>query len=476
MGRALFLAPVILAAMLACVVGGALLVSHSPGFAALLVLGILLAGLTFFAPKAGLVILVLMMLFSPEVSVGQSAFRQVTLRGDDIIVLLIAMGWLGQVARRKEGPILRWTPLNLPIFCMAGVIVISGLVNVVTNNVSVTNAAMFGAKRLEYFLVFFMVTSILRDWNDVKAVLPPFLGACAIISVIGIVQFFAFPGTELVAGGVTSTFGLGEANTLGGFSLMVFCVSFGLATGVKAAWHRWALMGLCVLSALCLVLTYSRGAYVALAFSLLALLIFDRTWRLWKYLLWYGVPAVGLLALVVMVGEMIRAAPVVDAVDTVQSQVASLVDVATKGPTADPSMRARWIAWDEAIDHFKQHPVLGMGVGSRSMGWYDSHWFRELAETGLAGILVFLWLQLSAFRLVFGESRKAEGALKGAALGLLGAQVGLWVHGLSAENFYTIRTTEPFFFLLGLIAVGHLHRLEEAAAAEPARGCQHAPT
>ncbi|MFP4029198.1 MAG: O-antigen ligase family protein [Candidatus Brocadiia bacterium] len=456
----------ITAAIMACVAGSAFLVTQSAGAAFVWVVGLYLAGITFFFPRIGLGLLLLMMLFSPEVIVGAAGSREVTVRGDDLIIVLVAMGWLARMARRKEGAILRWSRPAAPILVMSGILIISALSNVLLGNTEFASAVFYTGKRVEYFLVFFMVTSIFRDWDTARWMLYLFLAGCLVVSVIGIYQFMTVQ-TPAQYGGVTSVFGIGEANTLGGFTLLVIAVSFALATRESHPWLKIGLISLLVFSILCLTFSYSRGAYVALPFAVLPVLFFDRSRASWKQFGWMASTVLFLGTVILLGGVFLSKGFAARVFEPVGRQLSSIWSVFTEGPQADSSMGARWNAWGNALQYFSRHPILGMGPGSRPMGYYDSHWFRELAETGLAGLLTFIWIQISAFRLCLEESREEDSPVQGLALGFMGAQVALWVHAFTASNFYTIRTTEPFFFMLGLVAVGHFARREgENEAAE----------
>jgi O-antigen ligase len=186
------------------------------------------------------------------------------------------------------------------------------------------------------------------------------------------------------------------------------------------------------------------------------MLFLDRSQSTWKQFAWLGSGSLMIITVFLVSGVLFSSGFLGRLASSIGGQIESILEVVTEGPTADPSMRARWNAWEIALDSFWKHPIIGTGPGSRPLGFFDSHWFRELVETGLAGFLCFCWIQLSAFRLCAEEAQKDDSPVQALALGFASAQVGLWVHAFSASNFYTIRTTEPFFFMLGLVVVGYL--------------------
>jgi len=225
-------------------------------------------------------------------------------------------------------------------------------------------------------------------------------------------------------------------------------------------------MAMAAMTLLCLTLTYSRGAYVATPFAIATVLLLDRTRTAPRNFLGVGMPVAALMTAVFLAGMILDLRPVQDILDTISDQLQSISYVARGGIREDASMNSRWIAWGEALRYFSESPLVGKGVGYKTMGWFDAHWFRELAETGLLGMGVFIWLQAAAFRLARRTADESRKALGGLALGFLGGQVGLWIHGLTAENFYIVRTSEPFFFLLGVVTVGYMDQIEGASQPE----------
>ena len=56
---------------------------------------------------------------------------------------------------------------------------------------------------------------------------------------------------------------------------------------------------------------------------------------------------------------------------------------------------------------------------------------------------------------------------QGLAVGFLAGQAGLLVHAVTCSNFYTIRTMEPFWFLVGCLML-HRYHLTRSETGPPA--------
>jgi len=82
----------------------------------------------------------------------------------------------------------------------------------------------------------------------------------------------------------------------------------------------------------------------------------------------------------------------------------------------------------------------------------DSQYLRVIVETGLVGLLAFLWLQISLFRRARNVLRTTQDPLyKGVALGFLVGFIALIVHSIGTNTFIIVRTMEPFWFLAAMV-------------------------
>ena len=72
--------------------------------------------LTLLNPLYGLVLLTFSMLLSPELGFGAVGRRQLTIRIDDLLMIVIFFTWLAKTAVSKETAFFRITPISLPVF------------------------------------------------------------------------------------------------------------------------------------------------------------------------------------------------------------------------------------------------------------------------------------------------------------------------------------------------------------------------
>jgi O-antigen ligase len=77
-----------------------------------------------------------------------------------------------------------------------------------------------------------------------------------------------------------------------------------------------------------------------------------------------------------------------------------------------------------------------------------------LAETGLVGLVAFLWLVWSVGRHALDvHASRGDPEERGLVLGFLAGFVGLLVHAFGSNTFIIVRIMEPFWLLAGLIVV-----------------------
>ncbi len=112
------------------------------------------------------------------------------------------------------------------------------------------------------------------------------------------------------------------------------------------------------------------------------------------------------------------------------------------------SMFDRLGAWKSALSTLPQHPLLGLGAGARHRSFYDSQYFMTLAESGILGLVLLLFLFWSMARLL-DHARKRPGLPGALNAGALIALAALCVHALAAVSLIITVVAGPFFWWAG---------------------------
>ena len=239
---------------------------------------------------------------------------------------------------------------------------------------------------------------------------------------------------------ISATFMDLGANEMAAFFVTACLVAFGLLIGARLSWAWRAIYAMAAtLTAVGVVLSYSRTAYIAILAGLAIILLLSRA-RL-KLLL----PA---LALLIIVPVFMPPA----AVERFES-------ISIEEGERDESTDSRFEFWEEAIHHFRQHPVVGTGFhtfhhaefSSREM---DVHNFflRELVEKGLLGAVILLGLIWSITRLFWRGLVMAEPGswYAGLMLGLTGAWLALLIGNVFGDRFTHYPMIAHFWLYAGL--------------------------
>src|SRR3989475_2896544 len=415
--------------------------------------------MVFVKTEIGLYLVIFSMLLSPQFGSGGGTIaegRRILLRGEAILLLVVALSWLAKTAVNKELGLAVKTPLNRPILAYVAATAIATLIGYATGTVAGVGGFFYVLKYVEYFIVYYMVVNNLVDRRQAwRLVTAAFLTA-VIVSLIGMTQI---PSGQRVSAPFEGKDG--EPNTFGGYLVLLMAVAGGIALETARIRPRVLYLGLTGLMAIPFVFTLSRTSYVGV------------------------IPAVAVLAVLssrrrLMIGALIVAlvaSPLVVALfpDTVTKRVLYTFEPERGQPTVrvgavglDPSTSARLISVKQAFQGWAHRPIFGEGV--TGFAFMDQQFARTLVETGVVGLTAFVvlvWAVLKAGVLSFWALRTPEE--RGLALGFVAGTVGLLGHAIGANTFIIVRIMEPFWFFAAIVvALPGLAQAEAMAA--PATG------
>ncbi len=391
--------------------------------------------------ELALYLLTVSMLLSPEFIVGgigggTTLGRGLTLRFDDVLIALVGLTWFAKTALYKELGLVFATPLNRPIAAYSCAAVIATGLGVLAGNVSALGGSLFVLKYIEYFVIYFMVVNNLRERRQFERFLVVLLLTAAIVSVVGILQIPSGQRVSAPFEGDTP-----EPNTFGGYLVLMLALTAGLYLTSPSARRRLLLAGLGALMVLPLLFTLSRASYLAVIPVALALFAYGER-KLFLTVVF---------AAAVLAAPLVAPKAVVDRILYTVSQPVQRGQVRVGGLHLDTSTSDRLGSWRQTVfEDWPKRPLFGYGVtGYRFL---DAQYPRVLAETGLVGLVAFLWLQVSLFRRTRAILRASRDPLfRGVALGLLAGFAGLVAHSIGANTFIIIRVMEPFWLLTGMV-------------------------
>ncbi len=479
----LALAALIALAPLDVLVAAALLV----GAAAVLVL-----------PELGLVIAALGVPFAGLATLASGA-GSITLT--PVVLALAATGWLAAVLLGLRRPAFD----KRLVAALAVLLLAQSLAS--WRAPSPIHAGFEMARWLELGLALVLASASCTRPRSRALVLAALLAAGTAAGAVGIYLALERVGPEsyaILGGRLYRAYGtFGQPNPFGAYMNMVWPIGAGLvavhalrlvpplASGEPPEWSSnraialaWALVGAltAAVAGLALVLSWSRGAWLAAAGGGLAMAgvyvvgTFGRRFDARRLL----VSTIGLATvLALLLGGLWDQVP-----GSVSGRLGSIVETFVVWDVADAEVSddnfatvERVAHWQAAAAMWADRPWLGQGPGhfelvydryrlprwSESLGHAHNYYLHALAESGIVGLaayLVFLGAALFAATLSALRPRTPmQGAL---ALGLVGVLTTVAIHSLT-DNVFVHETTVHLGLLLGLAyAAGGNVRLDSA--------------
>ena len=425
---------IIIAAIIIAVFLGKVITGYSYKVAIAIAASALIFLLTFINTDAGLAMLIFSMLLSPEILIGQLPGRDIIIRFDDLLLMVITLAWLAKAAINKGLALFIKTPLNRAMGVYILICLIATLRGAALGFLVPEKGLFYVLRYAEYFLLYILVANHIHSRKQIKFFLTVLFITCAIVSVYGMLQIPQEVRVSAPFEGET-----GEPNTFGGYLLFISCIVIGLFLQNIGQGKRLALIGLAALISVPFLFTLSRASYLGVVFSFLVFIIMSK-----KRLILF----VSMLAIVVLIA-LLKPEAVFSRVEyTFQEKKPELAKVFNI--YLDPSASARIFSWKDSYEAWKKSPILGRGISAH--GLIDGQYIRALPEIGALGLIAFLWLLWLILKHSFRVYEKMNDELyQGLTLGFMAGFIGLAVHAFTANTFIIIRIMEPFWFIAAII-------------------------
>ncbi|MBU1928469.1 MAG: O-antigen ligase family protein [Candidatus Omnitrophica bacterium] len=394
--------------------------------------------ISFINTDLGLIILIFSMLLSPEISAGGTSTRNVLIRADDIFLSFILLGWFAKMAVNKELGLIQKTALNLPMGLYVVICLVSSALGMIEGYIKFKDFFFFMLKYIEYYLLFFMVLNSIRTMKQARRYILFMLITCFLVSVISLWQI---PTGARVTAPFESEGG--EPNTFAAYLILLMGVILGCILYAENSKKRLALMGLFSITLIPFMMTMSRGGWLSFFPMVVAMIIFNKRYRLWLILL---IIVVGIFLPAMMPERVHKRVRDTFAAEKTYEVLGRRIGISE---SAAARLDMVGIAWNL----MQRKPVVGYGVPT--MGVVDNQYSRVLIETGLVGFAVFIWFLITIFVVILRIFWQTAGNnfAQGVSIGLLAGFCGILVHSLSAATFILIRVMEPFWFLMAIVVV-----------------------
>lgn len=373
--------------------------------------------------------------------------------------LLMGVVLVGYVLRTiaQHRPLVERSPLNVPVVLFSALGAVS-LIRGVLAGYGEAYAFMFliPLKRwLTPILLYFIVYHVAQDRRTIRQLLVVMLLVVTIVALMAIKDYLDIgPNASLDksrVGGIAQ-----QPNILGAFFvyyMFLFAAFWALRWSRARAWLLLIPFALCFRG---IMVTFSRGAYLAFGVGAVALAWFRHK------LLWLGLVLAIMFAVanpgVLPKGIAYRMSSTLDA-----GKVNDVLVESDLVNALDTSAFNRLRIWEGAVRMIRDHPFLGVGYGAFPylIGYYapgfhqaDAHnsYLIIAAEMGVPALLVFLWiLAVTGWKTRWLYWHAQDPFLKAMALGWLAGLSGLLVANLFGSRLHSEEISSYFWILCGLI-------------------------
>ncbi len=426
----------------------------------LIIAGLMIVIITFSSIELALYFLILSTLLSPELIFGgptraevysnavtTTESRGITLRLDDIMLTLICISWIFRLAIRNELSIMRYTPVNQAMGLYWFACLFATLLSMFSGHVGMYGL-FFVIKYLEYFVLFYIVINHIHDEAIIKRFLIVMIFTCLVASFLGMAQIPQGLRVSAPFEGVD-----GEPNTFGGYLMFMFSIMLGILLHTTNKKQRYMLLTMMGIILIPFAFTESRSSYLSFIGAMLCFLIYAEKKKLLIFM------CLGGLSL----APFVLPQNVINRIMFTFNQAEQTGQLDVGGVTVDTSTSERLKSWEEVVlKSFPKNPIFGVGITGGK--FLDAQYPRVLLETGIVGLIFFIWLLRRIWVMLKKSSRDLQDPImRGVALGTLCGYGGLLVHAIGANTFIIVRIMEPFMIVLGLIFAMRMLEAEKQA-------------
>jgi len=359
------------------------------------------------------------------------------------------------------------TGLNVSIYLF----VLAGILSIFASaSVSLSLRGLF-SKLLKGVALYFIMAEAISSKKRLNLILAAMFLSMIVVGADGLVQLIAkqdfIRHYPIIGVRVSACFS--NPNSFSGWLTIMFPLALSVIFVDKGLWRKGIIKTimyfLICLLAICLTMTYSRGAWIGVVLALFFIGILKKN----KFLL-IAVPVVIALPFIIppSVKERILTALPFTIAYSIRERLGSIMLF------ADPT---RISLWREAMAVVSNFPVFGCGLNTYSIvaphykltedgGIYPHNSYLQLTtEMGFVGLIMFVFFTLMLFvRSLDNMARIKDEFSKNILLGLIAGLLGFLIHSFFDVSFYTLQLANLMWFVMGLIiAVQRIALKDEAS-------------
>lgn len=370
----------------------------------------------------------------------------------DELLLVAFFGWI--IVRRIIFN-KRWVFTNIDIPLITFVLVYTSITFVYSPDLGI---GIEGLRAVVQYMFWFYVAANLIDTEDIleKVLFFTVLGI-GLMGLHGTYQYFT--GAEMLGNWVDSSetietraFSIaGGPNALASILVLGIPISFSLFVANKNVVHKIFYLGATAFMGIGLIVTFSRGGWMAAFLAVLILFLF--------------------LAPRMIVSMTTFILLVVVMVDTLWQRIYGLFTVEYISKASDGGRIYRWTT---ALEAWSKTKLFGLGVGrfggavatnhGLSPFYMDNYYLKTLTESGLVGLCSYLALQLSTVWHMFFYIRGTKNErYRIIMMGIFSGLIGVLIHN-GVENIFESPFSVVYYWtMVGvLVAMFKIDRKKDA--------------
>ncbi|PKP59857.1 hypothetical protein CVT91_06025 [Candidatus Atribacteria bacterium HGW-Atribacteria-1] len=391
-----------------------------------------------------------------------------------LLVTISLIFWcFGMINRGRFGFIR--SPTDFPILSFIAICILS---------LFWSNSPMVSLKELPLFLagplLYFVITHNIRYEQQIYRILNVILIIGGLFGVYGILQYqgidFSFWTGNI---GRQNVFGLfGNVNYFAEYLIVPLPLAISLFFAYRNRVHKILLLVGILTMGGSLILTFTRGSYLAIGISLIFMFLLYLASRGKSFIREYKKIFIFILALIILVTFLFALPNPLNKPGTVISKIKGRTSVTQL--IQGSSIKRRIAIWKFTALMIKDHPLLGSGIGTfkynslryqaeffeqgenRSLyphGFADkahNEYLQLWAEMGIIGLGIFVWIMICYFNYGIKILNKIKNHYKQAILiGLMGSIVAVLVDGIFGFPFHLAATIVLFWVAIGFtVAIG----------------------
>jgi len=368
-------------------------------------------------------------------------------------ILKRAMGYRGKAC----WGMLPATELNKALGVFIAVNAISMIFSV---NFGLSLRGLFG-KELKFMAIYFMLVETINSRERLKNILMVIIASAVLLATDAAVQYFR--GIDFLRG-----YPLGQlnasfqtANGFGGWLAVIILLFLGMLTADKILSKKLKVLlaVLIIILLICLVMAYSRGAWVGFVAGFLLMVFYAiKNYTLKIKILCLGA-GICLLGIFLFLPQPMKAKIKTISQFNFKCKWAIGERIKSIFNMKQSSNAERFRLWKYSSRITRDYLLTGCGLNTYSVViphytdpkdasiYAHNCFFQMAAETGLLGLFAFLWVLFRFFKMGFKNLNRTMNPL---VLGLLTGILAFLVQSFFDVNLYALQLVVLFWFMLGL--------------------------